>query len=342
MTASATGRSGGASGTGGSGAGPLAIAIALGIVYVVWGSTYLGIKIMVEEMPPLQSAGARYLTGGLLLGGLLAALSGPRRLAVGRAELAGCALMGLLLPALGNGLVTVGESMGAPSGITALVIAGVPLWVVLYRVAARDNPGALTLFGVLVGLGGLAGLVGLTGFAGDLPVDALLLIVFATLCWSFGSWFQPRLRLPRDPFVVAVYEMAIGGALMLGAGALRGESWDWAGISAGSWVAWGYLVVFGSVVAFSAYVWVLQAAPISLVATYAYVNPVVAVFLGWLVLSEPVTTVVVVSGAIVLAAVAIVVGSERHTPPPQSDRRFRVETQGLRVSGWWRATARRP
>ena len=320
MTASATGRSGGTSGTGGSGAGPLAIVLALGIVYVVWGSTYLGIKIMVEEMPPLQSAGARYLAGGLLLGGLLAALSGPRRLAVGRAELAGCALMGLLLPALGNGLVTVGESMGAPSGITALVIAGVPLWVVLYRVAARDNPGALTLFGVLVGLGGLAGLVGLTGFAGDLPVDALLLIVFATLCWSFGSWFQPRLRLPRDPFVVAVYEMAIGGALMLGAGVVRGESWDWAGISAGSWVAWGYLVVFGSVVAFSAYVWVLQAAPISLVATYAYVNPVVAVFLGWLVLSEPVTTVVVVSGAIVLAAVAIVVGSERRTPAPAAVR----------------------
>jgi drug/metabolite transporter (DMT)-like permease len=315
MTASATRRSGGAAGFA---AGPLAIAVALGIVYVVWGSTYLGIKIMVEEMPPLQSAGARYLAGGLLLGGVLAALSGPRRLAVNRAELAGCALLGLLLPALGNGLVTLGESMGAPSGITALVIAGVPLWVVLYRVAAHDNPGGRTVLGVLVGLGGLAGLVGLTGFAGDLPLGALLLIVFATLCWSFGSWFQPRLTLPRDPFVVAVYEMAIGGALMLGAGVLRGESWDWAGISASSWVAWGYLVVFGSVVAFSAYVWVLQAAPISLVATYAYVNPVVAVFLGWLVLSEPVTTVVVVSGAVVLAAVAIVVGSERRRPAPSA------------------------
>jgi drug/metabolite transporter (DMT)-like permease len=296
---------------------PLLVAVALGIVYVVWGSTYLGIKVMVEQMPPLQSAGARYLAGGVLLGGILAALSGVRRLAVTRAELAGCALLGMLLPALGNGLVTVGEDLGAPSGITALVIAGVPLWVVLYRVGAHDSPGTLTVVGVLVGLGGLAGLVGLTGFAGDLPVGALLLIVFATLCWSFGSWYQPRLTLPRDPFVVAVYEMVVGGAIMLAAGELRGETWDWDGISTRSWVAWGYLVVIGSVVAFSAYVWVLQAAPISLVATYAYVNPVVAVFLGWLVLAEPVTPVVVVSGAIVLGAVALVVGAERRTPSPR-------------------------
>lgn len=302
----------------------LPIAIALGIVYVVWGSTYLGIKIMVEEMPPLQSAGARYLAAGLLLGLVLAGLSGVRRLRVTRAELAGCALLGLLLPALGNGLVTVGESLGAPSGITALVIAGVPLWVVLYRVGSGDNPGALTVAGVLVGLGGLVGLVGLTGFAGDLPLGALLLIVFATLCWSFGSWYQPRLTLPRDPFVVAVYEMVVGGALMLAGGLLRGETWDLAGISSRSWIAWAYLVVFGSVVAFSAYVWVLQAAPISLVATYAYVNPVVAVFLGWLVLAEPVTVVVVGSGAVVLAAVAIVVRSERRTPVADETTEDRV------------------
>jgi drug/metabolite transporter (DMT)-like permease len=295
---------------------PLLVAVALGIVYVVWGSTYLGIKVMVEQMPPLQSAGARYLAAGVLLGALLAAISGVRRLAVSRSELAGCALLGLLLPALGNGLVTVGEDLGAPSGITALLIAGVPLWVVMYRLAARDNPGSLTVLGVLVGLGGLAGLVGLAGFAGDLPLGALLLIVFATLCWSFGSWYQPRLTLPRDPFVVAVYEMVLGGAIMLTAGVLRGETWDWAAISTRSWVAWVYLVVIGSVVAFSAYVWVLQAAPISLVATYAYVNPVVAVFLGWLVLGEPVTTVVVVSGAVVLGAVALVVGAERRTPAP--------------------------
>jgi drug/metabolite transporter (DMT)-like permease len=301
----------------GAAAGPLALALALGIVYVVWGSTYLGIKIMVEEMPPLQSAGARYLAAGLLLAGVLVALSGPRRLAVAPAELAGCALLGLLLPALGNGLVTLGESRGAPSGITALLIAGVPLWVVLYRLAARDHPGGPTVVGVLVGLAGLTGLVGLTAVAGDLPLGALLLIVFATLCWSFGSWFQPRLRLPRDPFVLAVYEMAIGGALMLGGGVLRGETWHWDAISGRSWMAWTYLVVFGSVVAFSAYVWVLQAAPISLVATYAYVNPVVAVFLGWLVLAEPVTPVVAVSGAIVLGSVALVVRSERR---PRTDR----------------------
>jgi drug/metabolite transporter (DMT)-like permease len=302
---------------------PLLVATALGIVYVVWGSTYLGIKVMVEEMPPLQSAGARYLTAGVLLGAVLAAVSGVRRLAVTPAQLAGCALMGLLLPALGNGLVTVGEYLGAPSGITALLIASVPLWVVLYRLGSGDRPGVLTMGGVLVGLAGLTGLVGLTGFAGDLPLGALLLIVLATLCWSFGSWFQPRLRLPRDSFVVAVYEMLFGGAVMLAAGTARGETWDLAATSGRSWLAWGYLVVFGSVVAFSAYAWVLQAAPISLVATYAYVNPVVAVFLGWLVLGEPVTWVVVASGGVVLTAVAIVVRSERRTPAPAAPAHVR-------------------
>jgi drug/metabolite transporter (DMT)-like permease len=290
---------------------PLLVALALGIVYVVWGSTYLGIKIMVEEMPPLLSAGGRFAAAGVVLAAALAARSGVRRLAVTGRQLAGCALVGLLLPALGNGLVTVGEDLGAPSGVTALLIAGVPLWVVLYRLTAGDHPGSATVVGVLVGLVGLAGLVGLTGFTGALPLGPLLVIVFATLCWSFGSWYQPRLTLPKDPFVVAVYEMLTGGAVMLVAGALLGEQWHWGEISTRSWVAWTYLVLIGSVVAFSAYVWVLQAAPISLVATYAYVNPVVAVFLGWLVLAEPVTPVVAVSGAVVLASVALVVRSER-------------------------------
>jgi len=295
---------------------PLLVALALGIVYVVWGSTYLAIRIMVEDMPALLAAGGRYLLGGLLLGALLVLLplrgtGGLRRLRVTPAELAGTALLGLLLPVLGNGVVTIAEQRGAPSGITALLIAAVPLWVMVYRLASGDRPGRWTVAGVLIGFGGLAYLVLSTGVGGPVPVGAALLIVAASMAWSFGSWVQPRLRLPRDPFVTTVWEMLFGGGIMVVAGLLSGERLAPGSYAASSWWAWGYLVVFGSVVAFSAYVWVLAHAPISLVATYAYVNPVVAVFLGWLVLSEPVTTPIALGGAVVVASVAVVVGSER-------------------------------
>lgn len=298
---------------------PLLVATALGIVYVVWGSTYLAIRVMVDDMPPLLAAGGRYLVGGVLLAVLLAlpvrGRGGFARLRVTRAELAGSALLGLLLPVLGNGVVTVAEQRGAPSGLTALLIAGVPLWVMLYRLSSGDRPGRWTVTGVLVGFVGLAFLVLSTGVGGPVPVGATLLVVAASMAWSFGSWIQPRLRLPRDPFVTTVWEMLTGGAFMVVVGSLLGERFVPGAYAAESWWAWSYLVVFGSVVAFSAYVWVVANAPISLVATYAYVNPVVAVILGAVVLSEAVTGPIVLGGAIVVVAVALVVGSERRIRP---------------------------
>jgi drug/metabolite transporter (DMT)-like permease len=135
--------------------------------------------------------------------------------------------------------------------------------------------------------------------------------VSASAFWAFGSWVQPRLTLPGNAFVITVYEMVAGGALMATAGLVRGERLSPSEYGADTWLAWGYLVVVGSVVAFSSYVWLLANAPIGLVATYAYVNPVVAVFLGWLILSEPVTSAVVVGGLVIVAAVAIVITVER-------------------------------
>lgn len=288
-----------------------AVVVALGVVYVVWGSTYLAIRVMVEDLPPLASACWRYLAAGLVLGAILALRSGWRRLAVSPRELLGCAVLGLLLPALGNGVVSIGEAMGAPSGIAALIVAAVPLWIIVYRAAVGDRPGRRTVGGVLLGFAGLVGLVTASGIDGAIPVVPCLVIAFATLCWSFGSWSMPRLPLPRDPFVIAVYEM-LTGSLFLALLALgHGEDLVPSGGSAHAWLAWGYLVVFGSVVAFTAYVWVLDAAPISLVATYAYVNPVVAVVLGWLILSEAVTPAILIGGAVAMAGVAVVVAAER-------------------------------
>lgn len=305
----------------GAASSPLLIALALAIVYVVWGSTYLAIRIIVVDLPPVAAMSWRFLTAGLILAAVLAIRSGPGCLRVSRQELLGCAALGLLLPALGNGLVVIGEFKGAPSGLTALLIAAVPLWVIIYRAAAGDRPRTFTVVGVLLGFAGLVGLVAASGLQGEVPVVACLIVLAASIAWSFGSWAQSRLTLPQDPFVLTVYEMVCGAGFLLLGAALRGEHLLPQSAPRDAWLAWAYLVVFGSVVAFTSYVWVLQAAPISLVATYAYVNPIVAVFLGWLILSEPVTAAIWGGGAVVVAAVAIVVSSERQ--PARSD----VETR---------------
>ena len=286
---------------------------ALVVVYLVWWSTYLGIRVLVEEAPPLQSAGVRYFCASLVLGAILAARGGVRRLRVTRRELGGAAFLGLMLPVLGNGLVSVGENLGAPSGITALLIAIAPLMITVFRTAAGDRPRGLSTFGIVLGFAGLAYLVlqGRGQGAGEVPILAAGIILFASTCWAFGSWVQPRLRLPKDVFVTTVYEMLAGGLILLGAGTAAGERFSPSSYGPRTWLALGYLVVFGSVIAFTAYVWLLANAPISLVATYAYVNPVVAVFLGWLILSEPVTGAVVKGGGVVVLAVAIVITAER-------------------------------
>jgi drug/metabolite transporter (DMT)-like permease len=299
-------------------AAPLGLVVAaMGVVYVVWGSTYLGIRIVVEEADPLTSMGVRYVAAGLLLGAVLAVRSGRRRLRVTWRQLVGAGVLGLLLPLLGNGVVAVAESRGLTSGYAALLIAIAPLAIVVFRSIEHDRPSAATTAGVLTGFGGLATLV-LVGREGQgiALVPAVLGLVAGT-CWAFGSYIQPRLWLPQDAFVIAVYEMLLGGVMLLVAGFGLGEELS-LDHSARVWTAWGYLVVFGSVVAFSAYVWLLENVRISLVATYAYVNPVVAVLLGWLVLDERITWTTAVGGLVVVGSVAVVIRSERRpqTPPP--------------------------
>lgn len=293
------------------------IAGALAIVYVVWGSTYLGIKIVVEQAPPMSSMGMRFLLAGLILGTVLTVTrrgrGGVRQLAITRHQILGTAFLGLFLPLLGNGLVSVAESRGATSGVAALLIAVSPLLIVVFRLVEHDTPRPATALGVLIGFAGLGVLVLLGSDGGDFAVAPALIVLFAASCWALGSYLQPRLWLPADAFVVAVWEMVWGGLMMIAVGLAFGErlTFDY---DARTWLAWGYLVVFGSVVAFTAYVWLVANAPISLVATYAYINPVIAVFLGWLILDEVVTWPIAVGGGIVVLAVAVVITAERHPP----------------------------
>jgi drug/metabolite transporter (DMT)-like permease len=289
----------------------------LAIVYVVWGSTYLAIRINVETLPPLLSAGARFGAAGLVLGVVLLIRRGPRGLRVNRRQLASAALVGVLLLAGGNGLVVVAESgppgSAVPSGIAALLIATVPLIVVVLRGVTGDRPTRATVAGVVVGFAGLVLLVLPTGGTGVVPLGGALTVVAAAICWSTGSFLAQKLPMPADPFVATVYEMIAGAAVLLGLGVVRGEprTMDLAAVSTRSWVALAYLVVAGSLIAFTAYVWLLHHAPISLVATYAYVNPVVAVILGALLVAEPVTLQVVLGGAVIVLGVALVVSTER-------------------------------
>jgi drug/metabolite transporter (DMT)-like permease len=292
-------------------AAPALVITALVVVYIVWGSTYLAIRVTVEQAPPQLGMGARYVAAGLLLGLVLSFRGGLRRLRVTRRELAGCAFMGLMLPVLGNGLVALGESRGTPSGVAAVLVALSPLMIAMFRAASGDRPRAWSALGVLIGLLGVAWLVLVGRGQGDVPLGPSITVLIASTCWAFGSWWQPRLTLPRDAFVMTVHEMWTGGVMLLVLGWLRGERLHVGSYDAHTWLAWSYLVVLGSMVAFTAYVWLLANAPISLVATYAYVNPVVAVVLGALLLNEPVTSAVLVGSVLIVLGVATVITVER-------------------------------
>ncbi|HET7399092.1 MAG TPA: EamA family transporter [Intrasporangium sp.] len=296
-------------------AGRARVWFALGLVYLVWGSVYLAIRLVIDEAPALASMGVRFLLAGALMAGFLAVRSGVRRLRVTLHELAGMAFMGVTLLAIGNGMTSVGQLKGVPSGVAALLIAMVPLWIALFRTLSGDRPPLLSLLGAGVGLGGLAILVLRQGSsAGALPLAGVGVILVSSLSWSFGSWVQPRIWLPRDVFVSSTYQLLAAGVALFLAALLSGERFS-ADIGPRAWGALGYLVVVGSLVGFTAYAWLLQHAPISLIATHTYVNPVVAVLLGWLVLGEPVTSTLLLGGGVVIAAVVLVVSAERPARP---------------------------
>ena len=286
--------------------------VALWTVYVVWGSTYLAIRVLVETIPALLGSGARFFTAGLLFAGWLALRRGPRALAVTGRELAGCAAVGTALLLGGNGLVAVTEDMGTPSGLTALVIATVPLWVVVFRRLSGDRIARRTGLWIAVGFAGVALLM----LPGERPDDAtvggILVAVAAAFCWASGSFASGHLRLPDDPIRSTSWQMLTGGAAMLLVGLVAGEGGEVAfgAFSAESIAAFAYLVVFGSLVAFTAYVWLLQHAPISQVATYAYVNPVVAIALGAALAGEEVTPLVALAATVIVVSVAGTVRAE--------------------------------
>ena len=281
---------------------------ALGTVYVLWGSTYLGIRIMVESIPALLSGSIRFLLAGVLLVGFAAA-RGAFRPGPSRRQLLAAAAGGVVLIGGGNGGVMLAEQTMA-SGPTALLISSTALFIaVISLIVFREWAPLRTWAGILIGLAGLAMLVGVTGSTPVTPAGGALALLAAAF-WAAGSVWTSRVHGPANAALNSGVQMLAGG-VALGVGALAAGELGRVHAHAVGWrplVALVYLVIFGSLIGFSAYSWLLRKAPISLVSTYAYVNPVVAVILGAVVLAEPVTMHELIGGAVVLAAVALIVG----------------------------------
>jgi drug/metabolite transporter (DMT)-like permease len=275
---------------------------ALWIVYVIWGSTYLGIAVTVETIPPLLAVSTRFVAAGAIMA-LLVRLRGGTMRAHPR-QVAGAAVVGLLLP--GANAVLFYAERNVPTGLASLLVASVPLWVVVLRLSGRERLPVPALAGVGVGFAGVAILAQPEGGATAWGIG---LCVLSSVMWSVGSVLSRRLPMPADPFAATSWEMLVGGVAMLPLGIVAAPSFS---PSAGSIGGWIYLVTIGSVVGYTAYTWLLANAPLGLVSTYAYVNPVVAIVLGVLFRGEILTWRLATGAAIVVAAVALVV---RQEPP---------------------------
>jgi drug/metabolite transporter (DMT)-like permease len=291
---------------------------ALVTVYVVWGSTYLGIRYAIGAgtgqpgLPPLLMAGTRFMLAGALLYGWAirrpAADGEPDRPT--RQQWVACAVIGTLLLLGGNGLVTLAERKVA-SGIAAVIIALVPIWVaVIGLLFGRDRLPRIGVAGLAVGFAGAFVLANPTG-AGHLAPGGVLMLIAATLSWAIGSYYSRSATVPRRPLVMTGMEMLCGGAAMTLVSVVTGDAFTLhlGNVGWKAWVAYAYLVVFGSMVAFTAYAWLLRNARLSLVTTYAYVNPAVAVLLGALFLGERLTARALVASALILVGVGLVVSS---------------------------------
>jgi drug/metabolite transporter (DMT)-like permease len=288
--------------------------IALWVVYIIWGSTYLGIELAGETMPGTFAAGIRFTSAGLLMLGFVAWRRGAATLRVRRAELGSAAVVGVLLPGA-NSLLFITEQK-VPIGLTSLIIASIPLWVLLLRLAARERPDLVSSIGLVVGFGGIVLLVHPGSNTG--PLSYLLLTVGAAFMWALGSFLSPRMPVPRDALVATGYEMLAGGVVLTAIGLVAYSPSEldpgrWSGRSIFGLV---YLIVFGSLLGYSAYVWLLANAPIAKVSTYAYVNPVVAIALGVIVLDESITLRIIGGALLILASVAVVLRREATAVAP--------------------------
>ncbi len=285
---------------------------AFAAVYIIWGSTYLAIRFTVETIPPFLMAGVRFVVAGGLLYGFMRWRGAGKPT---RAEWGAAGVVGAFLLLGGNGAV-VWAALRVPSGLIALIVATEPLWVVLVDWARPGGaaPRAGEALGLGLGFAGVAVLLvpaDLIGGAFEIDLFGAALVVFAALSWAIGSVYSRHAATHESKLLATGMKMVTGGALLLIAGTVSGE-WTrvvWSAISLKSLLALIYLIVFGALIAFTAYVWLLGHTTLARASTYAYVNPIIAVLLGWLLAAEPMTPRIVVASTVIVASVIIVVRS---------------------------------
>jgi drug/metabolite transporter (DMT)-like permease len=288
---------------------PVKLLLAFAAVYVVWGSTYLAILFAIETLPPFLMAGVRFVVAGGLLYAWVWATGGGARPT--REQWVATAIVGVLLLLCGNGLVVWSETRVA-SGVTALLVGTVPCWMVLLDWLRRGGtrPSAQVVVGLTLGLGGLVWLIGPDALMGGGRPDLFgaAAVVLASFAWAAGSIYSRQANMPSSPFLSTAMQMLAGGVALLALGLMLGEPWRFtpASFSLRSIAALAYLIVFGSIVAFTAYVWLLRVSTPARVSTYAYVNPVVAVLLGWALANEALTMRMAIAASIIVSGVALI------------------------------------
>ncbi|MEM8929840.1 MAG: EamA family transporter [Acidobacteriota bacterium] len=295
-----------------------AVIAAFATVYIVWGSTYLAIRFAIETMPPFSMAGVRFLVAGSLLYAWTYLRGAPRPTAV---QWRSAAIIGTFLLLGGNGLVSWAEQY-VPSGVTALIVATVSLWMVALEALrpGGTRPGARTLVGLALGMVGIAVLVGPAQLGGE-PVDLVgaIALVAASLLWAIGSIYSRGAPQTRSTLQNVAMQMLAGGAGLMVVGLGLGERLDPSMVSTKSAVALAYLIAIGGILGYSAYVWLLEVSTPAKVSTYAYVNPVVAVLLGWLLADESIGPRVLAAAAMVIAAVVLITTARQAAPSPTTD-----------------------
>jgi drug/metabolite transporter (DMT)-like permease len=298
----------------------LKVWIALATIYVVWGSTFLAIAVVVRDLPPFLAMAMRHLAAGALV---FAWVMVRRRESepLGWKQWGAAFVFGGALFLMGHGLLAWAQQE-VPSGIAALLVGTIPLWfAILARIFLGERLGGRALAGLALGFAGLFLLVDPSGEEGAEPVWALV-IVLGALGWVAGSLYSQRSPLPKDTLLGAGMGMLAGGTLLLVVSGIRGE-YDDAAFTTDALLATAYMVVVGSLIGFSAYVWLLKTVPASTVSTYAYVNPVIAVFLGWAFNDESITSRTLVAGAAIVIGVALMVSRsvEKEPEPALSSAR---------------------
>lgn len=288
--------------------------LALWTVYILWGSTYLGIELAGETIPPLLSAGMRFTTVGVILTSWMLIRHGLAPFRIGWATAGSVVLCGLLLIGA-NALLFVAERR-VPIGLAALIFASVPLWLVVFRSFTGDRPARVSLAGTAFGFIGVAVLL---RPGGDVTVTGVLMVVCSALMWAFGTFLSSKLPMPRDAVTTAGIQGLAGGLLLIPVGFLLadGESFNPADWSTRSLLGLLYLIVFGSIIGYTAYVWLVTNVPLGTVATYAYVNPLVAITLGVVILHEVLTWQIVAGAAVILTSVAVVIRNEMARRPDE-------------------------